>query len=190
MSTNREELRRDAIARRDDLASNLRLAYSHMITKFAREVVDELASKTVHCYLSFKTEVDTSELIHGFQRDGIRVVAPISKADGSMENHLVSTDRIPGLFSVPEPISSRAIPPSEIDAVILPVVSFDGTGMRLGYGKGYYDRFLAELGKDIPRIGLAFCVQESDIIERFDHDELLTMIITEQGIVKPAATGI
>lgn len=181
----RETLRRQALQRRNDIPEHLRSAFSHMIKKSAQEIIEELGARTVHCYLSFRSEVDTSELIHALQADGIRIVSPVTLDDGRMESYELTEKRTVGSFAVPEPERVHRVSPSEIDAVILPVVSYDGAGTRLGYGKGFYDRFLTELTASVPKIGLAFCAQESDAIPREAHDIPLDIIITEQGLVRP-----
>ena len=86
----------------------------------------------------------------------------------------------PGNFGVPEPEAVHEATVNNIDAVIIPIVAFDGFGMRLGYGKGFYDRFLSTLPHNIERVGLAFSLQEVDSIPMFSHDQLMKNIFTEQ----------
>ena len=66
-----------------------------------------------------------------------------------------------------------------IDIVIIPLVAFDNSGTRLGYGGGYYDRLLKNMQKT-KKIGIAFSLQQLDSIERENHDVKLDMVITEK----------
>ena len=77
---------------------------------------------------------------------------------------------------------SELAPHAEPDVVLMPLLGFDQTGTRLGYGGGYYDRTLARLGKRPRLIGLAFAAQELDAIPRELHDLPLDAVVTEAGV--------
>jgi len=79
----------------------------------------------------------------------------------------------------PEELAPKVVP----DVIMVPLLGFDGTGTRLGYGGGYYDRTLASLSKRPRLIGLAFAAQEVDFIPRGDHDIPLDSVVTENGVV-------
>ncbi|MDD5024886.1 MAG: 5-formyltetrahydrofolate cyclo-ligase, partial [Methanoregula sp.] len=119
-------------------------------------------------------------------RKGNPVVVPIIvKEDVSLRlSYLrdVST-LVPSTFGVPEPIGSEIpVPPGAVDTIILPMLGFDRQGRRIGYGAGYYDRFL---GKTPIRrkIGIAFACQEMEHLPVDENDILMDCIITEDGIV-------
>ena len=92
---------------------------------------------------------------------------------------------VPSTFGVPEPIGSE-IPArgEDVDTIILPMLGFDRTGGRIGYGAGYYDRFL-EKYTDLRKIGIAFACQEIDSLPLDETDVRMDHIITEDGIVYP-----
>lgn len=70
------------------------------------------------------------------------------------------------------------------DIIVLPLLAFDKTGARLGYGGGFYDRTIAAM-KSLPKlVGLAFDVQEQDFVPTSSHDKALDMIVTETGIIE------
>lgn len=183
----KSEIRRQTLARRDELPELLRVAYSRLIRNATIELIDSLGMKSVHCYLSYRSEVSTAGLIADLIDNGISVVVPIvRRIDGVevMEHALLNepTALTSGPYGIPEPADPEIVTSLSVDAVILPVAAFDGFGNRIGYGKGFYDRFLHTLPKNVQRIGLAYSVQEVDQLPTEPHDEPLGMIVTEQGI--------
>jgi len=116
----------------------------------------------------------------------IQVIVPVITADGSMghaeyDEHDLLVERA---FGISEPVEMRTVTDLKFDAVFVPLVAFDRSGARLGYGKGYYDRFLKLLPKETLRIGLAFAVQEVPSIPREKHDELLQYVLTESELIE------
>jgi 5-formyltetrahydrofolate cyclo-ligase len=84
-----------------------------------------------------------------------------------------------GQFEIPTPHPhSREITPAEIDICLIPGITFDLQGHRIGYGKGFYDRLLPQL--NCPKIGIAFDCQISEKIPTESHDHQLDMLITEK----------
>ena len=142
--------------------------------------------ETVMVYSSKELEVNTKPLIARLLAAGNPVIVPIIvKADVSLR---LSYLRDPSVlvvstFGVPEPIGSE-IPaePADVDTIILPMLGFDRKGRRLGYGAGYYDRFLARNPR-IRRIGIAFSCQEAGEIPCDENDIHMNLIITEEGII-------
>jgi 5-formyltetrahydrofolate cyclo-ligase len=183
----RSRLRSEGIRLRDEIPENLHIAFSHLIKKSALSLLEETNAKNVHCYLSFRSEVDTSSLIHALRSDGINVISPVTveiNGVSMLEHYVLTNERETGMFGVPEPKRQKKFDPDMIDAVIVPVVAYDGTGTRLGYGKGYYDKFLSGLSLDVPKIGLAFSVQETYSIPPMPHDVRLDYIINEQAVIE------
>jgi len=95
-------------------------------------------------------------------------------------------DLRPGYCAIPEPDPDRAIPvsPEKINIAVLPGSVFDLYGGRLGYGGGYYDRFLVNDAPQALRIGFAFEQQLVDRVPLEPHDQPLDILITEKQIVK------
>ena len=183
----RSQLRAEGLRLRNEIPENLRIAFSHLIKKSALDLLTELGPKNIHCYLSFRSEVDTSSLIHSLQSDGINITSPVTTEINGvpmLEHYALTDERVTGAFGVPEPRREKKIDPDTIDAVIVPIVAYDGTGTRLGYGKGYYDKFLSGLSLDVAKIGLAFSVQETYSIPSMPHDVRLDYIINEQALIE------
>ncbi len=183
----KSEIRRQTLARRDELPELLHVAYSRLIRNATIELIDSLGMKSVHCYLSYRSEVSTSGLIADLIDNGVTVIVPVvRRIEGVevMEHALLKDPAVltSGAYGIPEPANAEIVTSLSVDAVILPVAAFDGFGNRIGYGKGFYDRFLHTLPRNVQRIGLAYSVQEVDQLPHEPHDEKLAMIVTEQGI--------
>jgi len=127
-----------------------------------------LKAKTVFCYISAHGEVDTYNLIKELLKTKRVVVPYCVDNDGNMiASEIASLDDLQdGRFGIPEPVSPKEFPKSEIDFVIVPGIAFDEEGYRLGYGKGYYDRFLS----DISPYKLGVC-QEKFFFKALPHSE-------------------
>lgn len=143
--------------------------------------------KTIMVYASKEPEVDTGPLISELLSRGIRVVVPIIERKTTslrlsyLEDpcHLVEST-----FSVPEPIGNELpADAGDVETIVIPMLAFDTRGNRLGYGAGYYDRFLSS-HSGIRRIGLAFSCQEADSLPADENDIRMDMVITEKGCIR------
>jgi 5-formyltetrahydrofolate cyclo-ligase len=142
--------------------------------------------ETVMVYSSKELEVNTRFIIGALLASGNPVIVPIIvREDVSLRLSYLKDPSVLVLstFGVPEPIGSE-IParPEDVDTIILPMLGYDREGGRLGYGAGYYDRFLARNPR-IRRIGIAFSCQEADKIPCDENDIHMNLIITEEGVV-------
>jgi 5-formyltetrahydrofolate cyclo-ligase len=154
--------------------------------RISNNVLEFLKGETVMVYGSKEMEVNTSALIKSLLERGNPVIVPvIVRADISLRlSYLRDVSvLVPSTFGVPEPIGSE-IPanPEDVDVIILPMLGFDRKGGRLGYGAGYYDRFL-ERNPEIRKIGIAFACQEADTVPVDEKDIRMNLIITENGTV-------
>ena len=145
--------------------------------------------ETVMVYTSKEKEVNTEPLITALFGKGNPVVVPIIvKEDVSLRLSYIRdfSALVPSTFGVPEPIGSE-IPAAagDIDTIILPMLGFDRKGGRIGYGAGYYDRFLSK-NPDLRKIGIAFACQEANDLPLEENDIRMDSIVTEDGIVYPA----
>lgn len=132
-------------------------------------------------YYPHKNEVNLLPLLNEFQRLGKTVLLP--KAEGNFIIPVVVKDLQDlkkGKFSIPEP-KGEVYPEEKIDVVFVPAVAFDRNGYRIGYGKGYYDRFLG-MTKGI-KIGVAYDFQVVDEIPFEEHDVPVDLVITPTQII-------
>lgn len=140
-------------------------------------------SRTVHTYVSLEDEVDTWPLISGALEDGKRVVVPVVSDDDMLHCEVGPTSEfVRGRFGLWEPKRRREVEVEELDLVVVPGVAFDRRGYRLGFGRGYYDRFLSRASA--PKVGLAFDFQVVPRIPDDPHDQRVDYLATEEGIFR------
>jgi 5-formyltetrahydrofolate cyclo-ligase len=177
--------REDAKRKRSELTSQEIREKSNTICESTLIILD--GCKTVMVYASKSPEVDTTILIEKLIERGTNVVVPIIERETTSlrlsylkdPTHLVEST-----FRVPEPIGNEhPAKAEEVDIVVIPMLAFDTGGNRLGYGAGYYDRFLS-CHPGIRRIGLAFSCQEAGSLPCDENDIRMNMIITEKGIIR------
>lgn len=143
----------------------------------------------VHTYIASEKlgEADTSAIIRylEFKNPGLKVLVPkIDIASGTMQ-HLHFNEEVElvhNAFGIGEPAGGERLLPYEIDLVLIPLLAFDRRGYRVGYGKGYYDRFLSECRKDVIKIGLSFFEPEEQIDNIDQFDIPLNYCVTPLGI--------
>ena len=135
----------------------------------------------VLCYVSAGREVDTTAILEAAWRQGKQVAVPRCAAKGQMDFFVINSreDLVPGSYHIPEP--REACPRAEATPVslcIVPGLSFDQRGFRIGYGGGYYDRFLAQFpGKSV---GLARSLFFTEKLPTDQYDLAVDAIITEK----------
>lgn len=181
--------------------SSLRIKYKKMRESIPSEELEqwslEIANRTLelpiweysfyHIFLSIpgKKEVNTEPLLHVLQGKDKNVVLPKSDfISGSMKGLLLmdSTRIIPNEWHIPEPEDGIEIPPEKIDVVFIPLLAFDRQGHRIGYGKGFYDRFLTSCPEKTIKVGLSFFEAEPVISEIFSSDIPLDYCVTPSEI--------
>lgn len=166
-------------------------------------------SKVIMCYVNFRNEVVTRGFMERCLNEHKRVAVPLvrkfslSHEEGlsktshktlnkrtseiiASEIYNLENDLGKGSFGILEPLPEnvREVDPRDIDVVIVPGVAFDLKRNRLGFGAGYYDRFLSKVRSDCAKIGICYESQLTDDIPVNQHDIKMDMIITEKRIIK------
>ena len=150
-------------------------------------------AQTIFCYVGTAREIDTMRLIHIMMRDGKKVAVPLCVAAGVMEARRIEGmgDLVSGRYGILAPrLQCPKAEPEEIDLVIAPCCTGNARGHRLGYGGGYYDRFLA-----CYRGGTVLLCREKLIWEEIPvepHDFPVPWVLTERGLYEdgvPARLG-
>ena len=129
-------------------------------------------------------EVNTEFLLHLLSGKDKEIV--ISKADFDTRKmtHYLLTDNTKikkNEYNIPEPMDGIEVPSSKIQVVFVPLLAFDTKGNRVGYGKGFYDQFLAECTPETIKIGLSFFEAETFIADVFEKDIRLDFCITPKN---------
>lgn len=173
---------------RDALDPQERASHSLLIKESLFKLPQFLAARTVMFYVSFRSEVETHDMIREALASGKAVVVPVT----DMKNKRLALSRLedfdrdlaPGIWGIPEPLQEkiRPIPYHDIDLVIAPGAAFSANGNRIGYGGGFYDRLLRESGKKA--CALAFEMQIlSDIPNNPEQDVPVDYILTENRVI-------
>ncbi|MBE7009966.1 MAG: 5-formyltetrahydrofolate cyclo-ligase [Ruminococcaceae bacterium] len=180
----KQDLRKEFLARRARIdAKNHREWSGHM----AEEVLSYVAKQkitTVMLYASFRSEPETFGLIQALLDKGLRVALPKSDAEGHMEGYVVTdvAKLVPGAFGILEPDGKIELPAEEQELIIVPGCVFGIDGSRIGYGRGYYDRYLAKCPKAI-KAGFCFSLSLLESVPTDDFDMKMDFFFTENGVV-------
>jgi 5-formyltetrahydrofolate cyclo-ligase len=124
------------------------------------ELIKKLKPKVVHCYLpiSNKLEINTELIFNFCWKNNIKTVVPISDfKNNTMTSALYNneTELEINQYRIPEPKNPEIIINKEIDFIVTPLLAFDKTGQRVGFGKGFYDRFFIECKTNAKKVGIS-----------------------------------
>lgn len=172
----KKTVRRDYLQRRMDIPEeDLQQQTALMAFNFKKLAFPPIKYLMSYSPLQARREFDVSvcEDMLRQQNPSLQTAWPrIEEHSAEMEACLVQKDGffIKNRFNVLEPISSHIIPPQSLDMIFVPLVAFDERGFRVGYGKGYYDRYLARCRPDVIRVGFCFfeAVRDIEDINQFD----------------------
>lgn len=179
------ELRKAIIARRSALSLPLRQTANRAISKRVLALGSFHDAQTVMAYMSIGAEFSTSELVRAaIDCDKVLVLPKVNSAERKLDLFRVDNldDNLkPGIWGILEPDPERCekMPTEEIDFVLVPGVAFDADCHRLGYGGGYYDRLLEELGPFATFVAAAFALQIIERVPVEEHDVGLDVVVTE-----------
>ena len=139
--------------------------------------IDFASVRKLHCFISIpsKTEVDTTIIFKRLWKDlsSIKTYAPVmNETTGEIDaiEYTSSTNLETNKWGISEPVDSEIVDPASIDLVIVPLLCFDKRGHRVGYGKGYYDRFLQKCRPDCIKAGVSFFPPVDQIDDVHDGD--------------------
>lgn len=182
------------------LKKELRLNFTYLREQFSSEDLYSLnrsISKLVlqlpvwkleyyHIFLPIekKNEVDTKSIIEVLMGLNKKIVVPKIKDGENLEHFLFDMDTPLKVnrLGIPEPQYGTSVPVQQIDLVFVPLLTFDKQGHRVGYGKGYYDRFLKSCRDDVIKIGLCFFEPVESISDISNNDISLNYCISPTKI--------
>lgn len=147
------------------------------------------AGQTVHVFLPIikNNEVNTWPIIERLRLEHpeVRVAVPVTDVEQNILTHHHLTDEailIENPWGIPEPQNAQHILAPEVDIVLIPLLAFDKTGHRVGYGKGFYDRFLADCRPDVLKVGLSLEPPIESIADPNPFDVPLDAVVMPDGV--------
>jgi 5-formyltetrahydrofolate cyclo-ligase len=150
------------------------------------------AAKTILTYIGVRTEVATDEIVAEAVRRGKRVAAPYVTPEGLRAAFIEGKgDLIPARFGLVEPADRikqdplRSCRPGDVDLFVVPGLAFDRSGGRVGFGKAYYDRLLANANPGARFVAVCFHSQLVHQVPMLDHDIPMHLIVTDREIIRP-----
>ena len=177
----KSEIRKKYLAKRKELTSQFVKIESLKISDIFSQNFD-FEGKTVHCFMPIakNNEIDTWLLIDRIMEKG-RVVVPKSNFEDNTMTHFYfekDTELVLNQYDILEPKYGESCKVDNIDFVLLPMLAFDNQGYRVGYGGGFYDRFLAQLPEKTQLIGLSLFESIDKIKDLDTFDKKMHFCIT------------
>ena len=130
-------------------------------------------------------EVNTEYILHLLSGKDKEIVISKSDFETREMTHFLLTDNTKikkNEYNIPEPVDGLEVPSNKIDVVFVPLLAFDKTGHRAGYGKGFYDKFLTDCKPETIKIGLSFFEAEEQIEDVFENDVKLDYCVTPNEV--------
>ena len=180
-------LRAELRERRQNLTSTERTGATAGLTRNLVDLATDLSARSVACYLSTPIEPDTRPFLNWAHEQGLRVLLPISREDGLLDwttgDGVSETE---GLFGMPEAVGELLGPIAinDVDLILIPAAAVDGTGMRMGWGRGYFDKTLGSMEKCPPVYAIVFDGELVDEVPRERHDQPVDGAVTPTRIVQ------
>ena len=168
--------------RKRNLNRNLKINLDKFISFLKMNIRN---AKIVGGYYPANYEIDDLEILDALEKQRFEISLPIVRKDNQM-NFYSWSKKDPlkvNKFGIPEPVLSKILYP---DILLVPLVGYDKNLNRLGYGGGFYDRYIEKIDKikKVTKIGLAFSYQKIKSVPIDQHDKKLDFIITEKEIIK------
>jgi 5-formyltetrahydrofolate cyclo-ligase len=182
----KRRLRERLLAERARLPAERRAALSAAVADRIEGLPAWAAARTVALYAPMGAEVDTAAIARRAEAVGKRIAWPRLAPAGHALHFAACApgELVAGPLSTREPpAGAPAVPPDEIDLVVVPGVAFDAGGRRLGRGRGHYDATLAALPRGAARIGLAFEIQLVSSVPAGPTDAAVDAVVTERRVV-------
>ncbi|MDR2354631.1 MAG: 5-formyltetrahydrofolate cyclo-ligase [Clostridiales Family XIII bacterium] len=180
----RNALRKLMRERRDALPAEYRAAADLAICETLLRLSEYDRADTIFCYIGVGSEVDTLPFIQKALTEGKRVCAPALLRGGLMEARRITgaADLTPARFGLLEPKPScPKVPADEISLIVVPCLCCDRKGNRIGYGGGYYDKYLPLAKACVAVVCREASICEDGGISPLPHDARACVVVTERG---------
>jgi 5-formyltetrahydrofolate cyclo-ligase len=180
-------LRAELRERRQNLTTTERQAATAGITRNLVDLATDLSARSIACYLSTTIEPDTRPFVNWAIGQGIRVLLPVSREDGLLDWTTGDGEtETEGLFGMPEAVGELLGPIAinDVDLILVPAAAVDATGMRMGWGRGYFDKTLGSMEKCPPVYAVVFDGELVSDVPRERHDQPVDGAVTPTRIVQ------
>ncbi|GAA2067080.1 5-formyltetrahydrofolate cyclo-ligase [Leifsonia soli] len=180
-------LRAELRERRQNLTTTERQTATAGLTRNLVDLATDLSARSVSAYLSTPMEPDTRPFLNWAHAQGLRVLLPISREDGLLDWTTGDGEtETEGLFGLPEAVGELLGPIAinDVDLILVPAAAVDASGMRMGWGRGYFDKTLGSMEKCPPVYAVLFDGELVDEVPRERHDQPVDGAVTPTRIVQ------
>ncbi|MDB4088524.1 5-formyltetrahydrofolate cyclo-ligase [Flavobacteriales bacterium] len=181
----KQEIRKEYLSKRKELETQFVKIESLKISDILTQNF-KLEGKTVHCFIPIakNNEVDTWLLIDRIMENGKVVISKSNFKDNTLSHFYFEKETQLALskFDILEPVGAKSCPIDELDIVLIPLLTFAANGYRVGYGGGFYDRFITELPEKTQLIGLSLFEPIDEIKDLNTFDKKMHVCITPKEI--------
>jgi 5-formyltetrahydrofolate cyclo-ligase len=179
-------LRAELRERRRIRTSTERAADAAALTQNLVDLVNDLGASSLSAYLSTPDEPDTRDFLTWTAERGLRVLIPVSRADGLLDwARYDGRDEEVDVLGMPTPAGELLGPIAinEVDLILVPAAAVDRSGMRMGWGMGYFDKTLGSMEACPPVYAVIFDDELVDSVPRERHDMPVNGVVTPGGII-------
>ncbi|KAA9085485.1 5-formyltetrahydrofolate cyclo-ligase [Microbacterium radiodurans] len=181
-------LRAELRERRSMMSDAARESAADGIRSQLDRLIAQVGARSLSCYLSTPTEPGTRVFVDAAVAAGVRVLLPVTRTDGLLDWIVAEPGGAvaDGMFGLPEPVGEVLSPLalSEVDLLVIPAAAVDAGGMRLGWGRGYFDKTLGSMENPPPVYAVVFDSELVDEVPRDLHDQPV------DGVVTPTRTVV
>ena len=185
-------LRAELRERRQLLSDQAREAAAAGIHAQLDALMAEHGAGSISCFLSTPAEPGTRSFVTDAVARGIRVLLPVTRTDGLLDWAVASADGdiAEGMYGLPEPVGELLGPiaVNDVDLLVIPAAAVDRTGMRLGWGRGFFDKTLGSMERRPPVYAVVYDSEYVDELPSDVHDQRVTGVVTPTRIITLAPT--
>jgi 5-formyltetrahydrofolate cyclo-ligase len=187
VSLQKRALRAELRERRRTRTSTERAADGAQLTTNLEQLAQDLGVSYLAAYLSTPDEPPTRDFLSWACKRGIKVILPISRADGLLDwAPYDASDEVEDIQGMPAPTSEVLSPMTinDVGLILVPAATVDRTGMRMGWGQGYFDKTLGSMEKCPPVYAVIFDEELVDLVPSEVHDKRVNGVVTPSGVVR------
>jgi 5-formyltetrahydrofolate cyclo-ligase len=181
------QLRKQYLEKRQNLETLQEKSQAISQNFFNRFELSDIQKLHVFLPILKQNEINTWFILNGIRQNHPHITPIISKSNfktSEMESYVFDTNTklVENRWGIPEPIDAIKCPDDTIDMILMPLLCFDKQGFRVGYGKGFYDRFLQKCRTDIIKIGLSLFEPVDNIEDVNEYDVRMDFCVMTQGV--------